>query len=89
MRFLLCFDLTEDKRRNKFVDLILQYGSRCQYSVFELNLNPPLYRQLKSDLNNFPLAKGDKLYIYPIPAESSGQIIRKGPYSRDEDVYVF
>jgi len=38
MRYVLVYDISADKRRNKVAKLLLDYGDRVQYSVFEADL---------------------------------------------------
>ena len=36
--YLACFDIEDDKNRRKLSDLLLTYGDRVQYSVFEISV---------------------------------------------------
>lgn len=37
--FLISYDISEDERRSKVADLLKDYGTRVQYSVFECRLD--------------------------------------------------
>lgn len=50
MRFLICYDVTDDSLRSKIVKVLESYGSRIQYSVFEFNLNPAKIKEMKYKL---------------------------------------
>lgn len=53
--FLVSYDVSDDKRRNKVAKRLLDYGERVQYSVFCCQLNARellrLRMELKSDMN--------------------------------------
>lgn len=87
-RFLACFDITDDKNRRECVKVMLKYGRRCQFSVFEMNLSATLFRQLKIDLDKLVFDSGDKVYIYQIPSEDERKILRLGPYEKEQSVYI-
>ncbi len=39
MKYLVAYDITNDKRRKKLSELLEAYGIRVNYSVFEIELN--------------------------------------------------
>ncbi|MBD3184707.1 CRISPR-associated endonuclease Cas2 [Candidatus Poribacteria bacterium] len=38
MQYVICYDITDDKRRNNVAKILLDYGHRVQYSVFECEI---------------------------------------------------
>ncbi|MDM8545488.1 CRISPR-associated endonuclease Cas2 [Candidatus Venteria ishoeyi] len=36
--YIVCYDVTEDKIRNRIARVLKEYGDRVQYSVFEISL---------------------------------------------------
>jgi CRISPR-associated protein Cas2 len=36
--YLICYDITDDRDRNRVARLLERYGDRVQYSVFEVHL---------------------------------------------------
>jgi CRISPR-associated protein Cas2 len=36
--YLICYDITDDRDRNRVAHLLERYGERVQYSVFEVHL---------------------------------------------------
>ena len=38
MRFVIAYDIVNTKRRNKVAKVLLNYGTRVQYSVFECRI---------------------------------------------------
>ena len=71
--YLVCFDITEDKNRNKVGNILLAYGDRVQFSVFEIAVNKPSELvALKKRLE--PLVEpGDDLRFYYLTAETRKQ----------------
>lgn len=44
--YLVSYDVSSDKLRNKVVKVLEAYGQRVQYSVFECHLDTKQYRQM-------------------------------------------
>lgn len=38
-RYLICYDIVNDKMRHKLAEMLLDYGDRLQMSVFEADLS--------------------------------------------------
>ncbi|WP_019606017.1 CRISPR-associated endonuclease Cas2 [Teredinibacter turnerae] len=76
--YLVCFDITDDKSRNKVGNLLLAYGERVQLSVFEIALNNNReLAALKTQLQTL-MEEGDDLRFYYLSKETRRQ---------SEDVY--
>lgn len=62
--YAVCFDISDDKARKRAGNLLLQYGHRQQYSVFEIAVKSvSTLEVLQSKLNDC-LEEGDKLVFY-------------------------
>lgn len=48
--YLVCYDITSDRVRNKIVRTLEGYGRRVQYSVFECDLTEKRYQELYGKL---------------------------------------
>ena len=48
--YVISYDISHDKLRNKVAKTLQDFGSRVQYSVFECNINETKYRELHSKL---------------------------------------
>lgn len=48
--YVVSYDISLNKLRNKISKLLESYGIRVQYSVFECNLKPAEYRKMKKDI---------------------------------------
>ena len=65
--YLACFDIEDDRCRRKLSDLLLSYGERVQYSVFEITVSSDsALKQLKRKCETY-VAPGDSLRFYWLP----------------------
>ena len=63
MHLLITYDIVSDKRRRKIDKLLSEYGFRVNYSVFELEITPQVYRILRQKLQEL-MQKRDSVRIY-------------------------
>lgn len=70
MRYVISYDISNDKRRKKVATILEGHGYRVQYSVFECDLNErqvkALLRQLKPFVKSVEM---DSVRVYPLPAD--------------------
>ncbi len=64
--YLICFDVCEKKRLRQVAKILLNYGQRVQYSVFECHLNPSQLADLQRELQTKISPEEDRLDIYPL-----------------------
>ena len=80
MRTLICYDISDDKRRRKVMGIMEGYGYRVQYSVFECDLDRRKTAELKRRLRPLVSKKEwESVRIYPLCADcqKKRQIIGK------------
>lgn len=69
MFYLVCFDITDDKKRRRAVKILKEYGVRVQKSVFECpNLTEGRFARMKSRLDDEIDHGEDTFRFYPICA---------------------
>lgn len=56
--YVISYDISETKRRNKIFKLLKNYGEHRQYSVFECDLTKKRFQQLYHEL--FELMQGEE-----------------------------
>lgn len=68
MRYVVAYDITNDKRRKKLSDLLDTYGTRVNYSVYEIELNQTKHRKLLREIEEKELInkKYDSIRFYHI-----------------------
>jgi CRISPR-associated protein Cas2 len=71
MLWLICYDVVDNRRRQKLAKYLEQYGQRVQYSVFECPLAEEQLNQLL-ERRWLPLLnlREDSLRIYPLDARA-------------------
>lgn len=66
MFVMISYDVVEDKKRLKLMKFLKDYGSRIQKSVFECNLSPKTYDQVKSGVEGIINKRKDRVRYYRI-----------------------
>ncbi len=67
MRWLICFDISDDRKRARAVRTLLDHGVRVQKSVFEApDLDRPAFLRLRSLLEGIVDPATDSLRYYPL-----------------------
>lgn len=66
MHYVIAYDTPDDKRRNKIVKIIDDFGSRVQFSVFEAILENDLIERMKDKLGKIINEKEDSIKIYKL-----------------------
>ena len=66
MKYVVTYDITNDKRRTKLSDLLGTYGNRVNYSVFEIELSEARREKLlyEIELKKLINKKYDSLRFY-------------------------
>jgi CRISPR-associated protein Cas2 len=70
MLYVVAYDIPCTKRRQKVANLLMGYGERVQFSVFECPLTPAKYQELKQRLRQRLRLEEDRVRIYPLPTPS-------------------
>ena len=66
MKYLITYDIENNKRRKKVSDELEAYGYRVNFSVFECELNQTKFKKLKTKLEELVNKKTDSLRFYHI-----------------------
>ena len=64
MRFVIAYDIANTKRRNKIANVLLNYGTRVQYSVFECRITKTQRIELGDKIDKIINSKQDIVSIY-------------------------
>jgi len=63
---LVVYDISDDKRRTKLHNLLLDFGTPVQYSVFECSVTPQALKQMLRRINTTIRPQKDRVRFYPI-----------------------
>ncbi len=91
-RFVVCYDIADDRRRRKIAELLDAYGDRIQESVFELPVDRSLMNKCRDALIDVLDQKQDSLAIYRLCASCDEQRLYYGAAAAahigEEEVFI-
>lgn len=79
MLFLICYDIADDRARNRMADHLLDFGSRVQESVFEALLNEALYNRMLHGIERMAFSPPDRVRVYRVCAACARSVLIMGP----------
>lgn len=92
MFYVVSYDIVDDRKRTRVADILKDYGTRVQYSVFECNLDKDLIRRMTKELLKHINCEEDSLRIYRLCEDCITKVGTYGVCNRlrykDEDVVV-
>ena len=88
--YLICYDIVENRRRNRVMKTMVGYGFRVQKSVFECYLTQEQLDRLKKRVSRQIDEKTDSVRIYPLTPEEvkNVQVIGIGNISESAALLV-
>jgi CRISPR-associated protein Cas2 len=84
LRYVVCYDIPNDRRRVRLARRLDDFGARVQYSVFEMLLDHPLFDKMVQAIQNEIDPSEDRVHIYPMCAGCEKKAVFLG-LARDED----
>ena len=89
MFYVVSYDISDDKKRNKVAKILFDFGKRVQYSVFECILEDKHLKKMVSRLKK-AVSQEDSVRIYPLcmKCKSSATVMGGGDITKDESVYI-
>lgn len=78
MLTLISYDIVDDKRRTKVMQLLKGYGTRVQRSVFECHLDPAASARLDRALRQLIDPQTDSVRCYPLDAAALQRVTIHG-----------
>lgn len=90
MFLVVSYDIVDNKKRTRIANIMEDYGTRVQYSVFECNLTNKMLDKMIDEVLRYTDAEADSLRIYEIceGCKSKIRIYGKGEITEDEEVIV-
>jgi CRISPR-associated protein Cas2 len=87
--YVVAYDITSDKRRNKVFKTLSGFGKWSQYSLFECHLNERQYLQLRARLERNLEESQDSVRFYPLCASCQEKVETVGsPPPNDPEMYL-
>jgi len=91
MKYVVCFDISDDKKRKIVSEMLEEFGIRVQRSVFEIEINKTSLKKLLSKIKK-NIDKFDSVRFYSMHSDTIKKSIYLGVGSEpfdEEDVYYF
>ncbi len=91
MFYIISYDVSDDKRRTQIAEILKDFGTRVQYSVFECLLTEDQFAMLLRRLRLSIDPTTDSLRCYRLCQACVDEIIveGRGDVTQDEDVYIW
>ena len=86
--YVAAYDISRDSSRQQVANVLLRYGRRVQWSVFELDLEPEEIDELKRLIGPW-LAETDLFDLFPIDSRRPEQRLRWQSAPYEESVRLF
>ena len=89
MFYVVSYDISDDKKRNKVAKILFDFGKRVQYSVFECILEDDHLKKMVGRLERV-VSQEDSVRIYPLcmKCKSSATTMGRCDITKDESVYI-
>ncbi len=89
MFYVVSYDISDDSKRGRVAKVLLDFGTRVQYSVFECIMDDEALARLESRLKDL-MADDDSMRVYGLCArcEKTVTILGTGKVTKDENVYI-
>lgn len=84
---MVCYDIIDNKRRNKIVKLLEGYMLRVQKSVFEGMLEQKTYKKLKAALEEF-VRQDENVRIYKISGNGDVCVLGNAAELENDDFII-
>ena len=90
MYYIITYDIPDTPRRTKIAKILLDFGNRVQYSVFEAELTEELYQKMVKRIRWHLIENEDNLIIYRLCQNCTAQKeqLGCGQLVEDKDVYI-
>ncbi|WEL19361.1 CRISPR-associated endonuclease Cas2 [Candidatus Nanohalococcus occultus] len=87
MRYIIIYDISDDKSRKETRKALKSYGAWKQYSAFEVDLSKTQYTELKHKLKEI-ISSEEHIRIYPLTPTNVDNIEEIGKTTDDEQSTV-
>ena len=89
MRYIVCYDIADDRRRQRLGDVLLDFGQRVEESVFECSLEPSLAARMIDGVRAVVDTEEDKVLIYGLCENYTEKALVIGPVERTQDAEFY
>lgn len=66
MQYVICYDISDDRRRTRVATTLLDFGARVQESVFVAHLDEELAGRMRERLERLVDPDWDRLHVFEL-----------------------
>ncbi len=90
MEYVICYDLTDDRRRDRLSKALLDYGKRIQHSVFLAHLDEELLERMMVRVRGLIEESEDRVHVFPLCGTCEGKVMALGTAElpKDAEFYI-
>jgi CRISPR-associated protein Cas2 len=90
MQYVVCYDIADDRRRDRVAAALLDFGTRVQESVFVANLDDELAGRMAARVRKLVDEHFDRVHIFALCAACSGKtrVMGTAEVVKDREFYV-
>jgi len=90
VQYVVCYDIADDRRRDRLAAVLLNFGPRVQESVFMANLDGELAARMLAQVGRVIDENLDRVHIFELCGACSAKtkILGTGEVVRDRAFYV-
>ncbi len=78
MLYVVCYDIADDRRRERLAGALLDYGSRIQESVFAAHLDQELYERMMRRIGKIIDGASDRVHVIRLCQGCEDRVIALG-----------
>ncbi|WP_051654176.1 CRISPR-associated endonuclease Cas2 [Persephonella sp. KM09-Lau-8] len=72
MKFIFCYDISDNRTLNKVAKKLQEHGIRVQYSVFEIDTTYQKAVELLEEIKQIINPETDRIFMYPANRNQKG-----------------
>ena len=90
MKYVIAYDLADDRRRSRLVSLLLDYGARIQESVFYADLEEHFFSEMMERAGRLIEPELDVMNVFPLCAACVERkaVVGKGRVPEYKEFYI-
>jgi len=87
--YVIAYDISDDRRRDRLANALLDFGARIQHSVFLAHLDLDLASRMKQKIEVL-LVPEDRCHVFPLcgACQERTWVFGAAELPRDEDFYI-
>src|SRR6185437_10349903 len=90
VQYVVCYDISDDRRRTRVSSALLDFGTRVQESVFVAHLDDELAERMKERLSRLVDPDWDKVHVFALCAACEKRLwtLGQGQVADDPQWYI-